>query len=63
MKAINRRYHNLDDPTTLPSVTWDMSNGSEIVVPDLATSGEVGDGKIELTALAQAVCDAYEETI
>ena len=63
MKPINRRYHNLDDPTTLPSVTWDMSNGSEIVVPDLATSGEVGDGKIELTALAQAVCDAYEETI
>lgn len=46
-----------------PSITWDMSNGSEIVVPDLATSGEVGDGKIELTALAQAVCDAYEETI
>lgn len=63
MKPINRRYHNLDDPTKLPSVTWDMSNGSEIVVPDLATSGEVGDGKIELTALAQAVCDAYEETI
>jgi len=46
-----------------PSITWDMSNGSEIVVPDLATYGEVGDGKIELTALAQAVCDAYEETI
>jgi len=63
MKPINRRYHNLDDPTKLPSVTWDMSNGSEIVVPDLATSGEVGDGKVELTALAQAVCDAYVESI
>ena len=63
MKPINLRYHNLDKPTVASSVTWDMSNGSEIVVPDLATSGEVGDGKIELTALAQAVCDAYEETI
>jgi hypothetical protein len=63
MKPINRRYHNLDDPTKLPSVTWDMSNGDEIVVHDLATYGEVGDSKEKLTALAQAVCDAYEETI
>ena len=63
MKPINRRYHNLDDPTMQPSITWDMSNDSEIVVPDLATSGEVGDGKVELTALAQAICDAYVESI
>lgn len=61
MKPINRRYHNLDDPTKLPSVTWDMSNGDEIVVPDLATFGEVTDGKEQLTALAQKVCDSYEE--
>ncbi len=62
-KPINRRYHDLDDPTTQPSVTWDMSNGDEIVVHDLITYGEVGSGKEELTALAQEVCDAYEETI
>ena len=63
MKPINLRYHNLDDPTKLPSVTWDMSNGDEIVVPDLATFGEVTDGKEQLTALAQEVCDAYEENL
>lgn len=63
MKPINRRYHNLDDPTTQPSVTWDMSNGDEIVVHDLATYGEVGNGKVELTAVAQAVCDNYEESL
>ena len=62
-KPINRRYHDLDDPTTQPSVTWDMSNGDEIVVHDLATFGEVGDGKEQLTALAQAVCDSYEENL
>jgi hypothetical protein len=33
MKPINRRYHNLDEPTTVASsVTWDMSDGDEIVV-------------------------------
>ena len=62
-KPINRRYHDLDDTSTQSSMTWDLSNGDEIVVPDLATFGEVGDGKIELTTLAQTVCDAYEETI
>ena len=62
-KPINRRYHDLDDPTTQPSMTWDMSNGDEIVVTDLATLGETGNGKAELTALAQAVCDAYEESL
>ncbi len=63
MKPINRRYHDLDDPTTQPSITWDMSNGDEIVVPDLATFGEVTDGKEQLTALAQQVCDSYEENL
>lgn len=62
-KPINRRYHDLDDPTTQPSMTWDMSNGDEIVVTDIATLGETGNGKAELTALAQAVCDAYEESL
>ena len=62
-KPINRRYHDLDDPTTQPSMTWDMSNGDEIVVPDLATFGEVTDGKEQLTALAQQVCDSYEENL
>ena len=63
MKPINRRYHDLDEPTTQPSMTWDMSNGDEIVVHDLATYGEVGNGKVELTAVAQAVCDSYEENL
>ncbi len=63
MKPINLRYHDLDDPTTQPSITWDMSNGDEIVVPDLATFGEVTDGKEELTALAQQACDSYEENL
>ncbi len=62
-KPINRRYHDLDDPTTQPSITLDMSNGDEIVVPDLATFGEVTDGKEQLTALAQQVCDSYEENL
>lgn len=62
-KPINRRYHDLDDSTTQPSMTWDMSNGDEIVVHDLITYGEVGSGKEELTALAQVVCDSYEESI
>ena len=62
-KPINRRYHDLDDNNTQSSMTWDMSNGDEIVVHDLITYGEVGSGKEELTALAQEVCDAYEETI
>jgi len=63
MKPINRRYHNLDDPTMQPSITWDMSNGDDIVVHDLATYGEVTDGKEQLTALAQKVCDSYEENL
>ena len=63
MKPINRRYHNLDKPTVASSVTWDMSNGDEIVVHDLATYGEVGNGKVELTAIAQTVCDNYEESL
>lgn len=62
-KPINRRYHDLDDPTKQSWLTWDLSNGDEIVVHDLITYGEVGSGKEELTALAQVVCDAYEETI
>ena len=62
-KPINRRYHDLDDPNTQSSMTWDLSNSDEIVVPDLATFGEVTDGKEQLTALAQQVCDSYEETI
>jgi hypothetical protein len=40
-----------------------MSNGDEIVVHDLITYGEVGSGKEELTALAQVVCDNYEESL
>ncbi len=26
-KPINRRYHDLDDPNTQSSMTWDLSNG------------------------------------
>lgn len=62
-KPINRRYHDLDDSTTQPSMTWDMSNGDEIVVHDLITYGEVGSGKEKLTALAQQACDSYEENL
>lgn len=61
MKPINRRYHNLDDANVESSVTWDMSDGHEIVVPDILTYGETTDGKAELTAIAQEVCDNYEE--
>lgn len=63
MKAINRRYHNLDKPTVASSVTWDMSDGHTIVVNDLSTEGNMGDGKEELTALAQQACDSYEENL
>ena len=62
-KPINRRYHDLDDTSTQSSMTWDLSNGDEIVVPDLITYGEVGSGKEQLTALAQEVCDSYEENL
>jgi len=44
-------------------MTWDMSNGDEIVVENLITYGEATDGKEQLTALAQAVCDSYEENL
>ena len=60
-KPINRRYHDIEDDNVESSVTWDMSNGSEIVVNDLLTTGTATDGKEELTALAQQVCDDYEE--
>ena len=62
-KPINRRYHDLDDPTTQPSMTWDMSNGDEIVVPDLMTMGKVGDTKETLLAEIQKVLDSYEENL
>lgn len=62
-KPINRRYHNLDDPNVSSAMTWDLSDGDEIVVQDLITNGGVTDGKVELTALAQQVCDSYEENL
>ena len=40
MKPINRRYHNLDDANVESSVTWDMSDGTKIVVDNLATTGK-----------------------
>jgi len=63
MKPINRRYHDLDDTTKQSWLTWDLSNGSEIVVENLTTFGEVTDSKEQLTALAQEVCDSYEENL
>ena len=63
MKPINRRYHDIEDDNVESSVTRDMSNGSEIVVNDLLTTGTATDGKEELTALAQQVCDNYEEAL
>ena len=62
-KPINRRYHDIDDPTKQSWLTWDLSNGDEIVVENLVTYGEVGSGKEQLTALAQEVCDSYEENL
>ena len=62
-KPINRRYHDIEDDNVESSVTWDMSNGSEIVVNNLHTTGTATDGKEELTALAQQVCDDYEEAL
>ena len=41
-------------------LTWDLSNGDEIVVENLVTYGEPTDGKEQLTALAQQVCDSYK---
>jgi len=63
MKPNNETYYNLDSEIDSPYVHWDMSNGDEIVVHDLITYGEVGSGKEELTALAQVVCDNYEESL
>lgn len=37
--------------------------GHTIVVNDLSTEGNMGDGKEELTALAQQACDSYEENL
>jgi len=62
-KPINRRYHDIDDPTKQSYLTWDLSNGDEIVVENLTTFGEPDDGKEQLTALAQQVCDSYEENL
>ena len=63
MKPVNQEFHDLDDPTKQSYLTWDLSNGDEIVVENLITFGEVTDGKEQLTALAQAVCDSYEENL
>ena len=63
MKPITLRYHDLDDTTKQSWLTWDLSNGSEIVVENLTTFGEVTDSKEQLTALAQEVCDSYEENL
>lgn len=63
MKPINRRYHNLDDPSVPSTMTWDLSDGSKIVVNDLITNGSNTDGKEELTAQAQEVCISYEENL
>ena len=60
-KPINRRYYDIDDSTKQSGMSWDMSDGHEIVVPDILTYGETTDGKAELTAIAQEVCDNYEE--
>ena len=62
-KPINRRYHDIDDPTKQSWLTWDLSNGDEIVVENLVTYAEPTDGKEQLTALAQQVCDSYEENL
>lgn len=38
MKAINRKYYNLDDPTLPSYASWDMADDDgNIVVPDLET--------------------------
>ena len=63
MKPVNQEFHDLDDPTKQSYLTWDLSNGDEIVVENLITFGEVTDGKEQLTALAQTVCDSYEENL
>ena len=63
MKPVNQEFHDLDDPTKQSYLTCDLSNGDEIVVENLITFGEVTDGKEQLTALAQAVCDSYEENL
>ena len=47
-KPINRRYHDIDDPTKQSYLTWDLSNGDEIVVENLITFGEVTDGEEQL---------------
>lgn len=63
MKPINQEFHDVEDETKQSYLTWDLSNGDEIVVHDLTTFGEVTDGKEQLTALAQEVCDSYEEDL
>jgi len=63
MYSKNKKYFNLGSDTEQPYVTWDISDGDEIVVHDLTTFGEVTDGKEQLTALAQAVCDSYEDNL
>ena len=31
MKPVNQEFHDLDDPTKQSYLTWDLSNGDEIV--------------------------------
>ena len=62
-KPINRRYHDIEDTTKQSWLTWDLSNGDEIVVPDLMTMGKLGDTKEMLLAEIQKVLDSYEENL
>ena len=53
MYSRNKKYFNLGSDTEQPYVTWDISDGDEIVFPDLMTMGKLGDTKETLLAEIQ----------
>lgn len=63
MYSKNKKFYNLGSDTEQPYVTWDISDGDEIVFPDLMTMGKVGDTKETLLAEIQKVLDSYEENL
>lgn len=60
MKATYKKYYNLDSDTEASYVKWNISDGGDVEVPDLITTGNMGSTKEDLDALIQEVIQGYE---
>jgi len=60
MKATYKKYYNLDSDTEASYVKWNISDGGDVVVPDLTTTGEMGSTKEDLDILIDQVIQGYE---